>query len=67
MPSFETTIDAAFYRRHAARARRLAPGLPENTRRQLESLALEYDEVAEDMEAGGIEIRHPELAPRRAA
>ena len=67
MPFFEATIGAAFYRRHAARARRLAPGLAEKTRQQLESFAREYDEVAEDLEAGAVEIRHPELMPRRAA
>ena len=54
--------DASYYRERADHPRRLA----EMTwQRELEgvvrSLAQDYDETAEDLEAGATEVRHPEL------
>lgn len=31
----------------------------------LDRAAQDYDEIAEDLEAGAIEMRHPELMPQR--
>ena len=54
------------YRDQAARARRLARGV---TNRDLESLLLgmaqEYEDLAEDLENGAIQIRHAALLPQR--
>jgi hypothetical protein len=57
---------AAYYREQAGRARRLARGInhPEVTE-QLLRMARDYDELAEDLERGAVEIRHPELLPQR--
>jgi hypothetical protein len=59
---FEGMDGASYYRERADHLRRLA----EMTwQRDLEgvvrSLAQDYDETAEDLEAGAIEVRHPEL------
>ena len=59
---FEGMDGASCYRERADHLRRLA----EMTwQRDLEgvvrSLAQDYDETAEDLEAGAIEVRHPEL------
>jgi hypothetical protein len=58
--------DAAYYREQAERARRLADGVPghSDVQNSLRHMALNYDEVAEDIEQGAIEIRHPELTPQ---
>jgi hypothetical protein len=53
---------ASYYRERANHARHLAdaawqPDLEEMLRR----LAQQYEEVAEDIEAGAAEVRHPEL------
>ena len=58
--------ESHYYRDEAARARRLARGA---TNRDLESLLLgmarEYEDLAEDLENGAIQIRHAELLPQR--
>ena len=59
---FEGMDGASYYRGRADHFRRLA----EMTwQRDLEgvvrSLAQDYDETAEDLEAGATEVRHPEL------
>ena len=59
---FEVMDGASYYRERADHLRRLA----EMTwQRDLEgvvrSLAQDYDETAEDLEAGATEARHPEL------
>lgn len=58
--------DANHYRDQAERARWLARnvGDPE-MRKTLEDLARDFDELAEDLELGAIEIRHAELLPQR--
>ena len=55
--------DPSYYRDQAARARRLARSVTdrEPAKSILSEVAQEYDEVAEDLESGAIEIRHPEL------
>jgi hypothetical protein len=54
--------DAAYYREQAERARRLAKvPTDRETQEALERLAQDYWEVAEDLEGGAEEIRHPEL------
>lgn len=54
--------DAAHYRAEAQRARRLARSIthPEVVA-NLERLARNYDEIAEDLEKGAEQIRHPHL------
>ncbi len=55
------------YREQAERARRLAGGLTERDAEMLERLARDLDDIAEDLERGAIDIRHPELMPQRDA
>jgi hypothetical protein len=53
---------SAHYRDQANHARRLADATWQpNLEDLLRHLAKDYDEVAEDIEAGAIEIRHAEL------
>ena len=56
---------AAHYRDKANNARRLADAAwqPE-LKDRLRSLAKDYEEIAEDIETGATEIRHPELLER---
>lgn len=58
-------LHASHYRDQARRARRLAHSL---NNREVEALlsqvAREYDDIAEDLENGAVEIRHPELMPQ---
>jgi hypothetical protein len=56
---------AAHYRDKANRARRLADAAwqPE-LKDGLRSLAKDFDDIAEDIETGAAEIRHPELLDR---
>jgi len=56
---------ASYYRERAAHARHIAsrvyqPDLLE----VLHRVAQDYDDIAEDLEHGAIEIRHPELMPQ---
>lgn len=56
-----------YYRRQAERARRLAnsqtnPEVQDILRR----VAQDYDEIADDIEGGVVEVRHPELLPQRS-
>ena len=57
---------ADYYRRQAVRARKIAdiahqPEIQE----MLRAAAHDYEEIAEDIDAGAVEIRHPELLPQR--
>jgi hypothetical protein len=57
---------AEYYRRQAARCREIAdivfqPEIEE----LLHTAAQDYEEIAEDIDRGAIEIRHPELMPQR--
>ena len=36
-----------------------------NTLEMLREMARDYDDIAEDLECGAIEMRHPELMPQR--
>ena len=57
--------DASYYREQAERARRLAGGhLDAKTREALQQVALDYSEIAEDLEQGAVEVRHPDLMPQ---
>ena len=53
---------AEYYRGQAARARRLARGID---RREvvdvLRKMAEDYDDIADDLLDGAVQIRHPEL------
>ena len=58
-----TVMDTAlYYRRQAAIARRLAAKVTdEGAVEILEQAAKDYEEIAEDLETGAAEIRHPDL------
>jgi hypothetical protein len=58
--------DAAYFRRRADQTRGLSrrmlqPGI----RKTLLDLARDYDELADDLANYAIDVRHPELMPRR--
>jgi hypothetical protein len=59
-------MDAGYYREQAERARRLADGVTPHSdaQKSLRDMARDYDEIAEDIEQGAIEVRHPELMPQ---
>jgi len=57
--------DASHFRTQAARARRLAlVPTDRETQNALLQMAQDYVDIAEDLERGAIEIRHPELMPQ---
>jgi hypothetical protein len=57
--------DASYYREQAERALRLARGTNDSeTQETLKRMARDYTDIAEDLESGAIEIRHPELMPQ---
>jgi hypothetical protein len=58
--------DRMYYRSQAEKARRLARAQsnPE-TEELLLRAAQDYDDIAEDLENGAIDIRHPERMPQR--
>ena len=57
---------AEHYRRQAVRARQIADlaHQPE-IQQMLLTAARDYEDIAQDIEMGAIEIRHPELLPQR--
>jgi hypothetical protein len=56
---------AEYYRERARHARELAEIAPQQSVRDaLSKAARDFDEIAEDLEAGAIEVRHPELMPQ---
>lgn len=58
-------MDAGYYREQGARARRLADAVTDHEMRdQLRRIAIDYDDIATDLEHGAIEVRHPELMPQ---
>jgi hypothetical protein len=60
--------DAKYYRDQATKARRLAWQLRQpDVSALLSQMASDYDDVAEDLEAGAIEVRHRELMPQHRA
>ena len=63
---FRVMYEATYYRGQAQRARRLARSINHSeVERQLERMARDFDDIAEDLELGAIEIRHAELMPQR--
>jgi len=53
---------ASYYRERADHLRRLAEMTwQRDLKGVVRNLAQDYDETAEDLEAGAIEVRHPEL------
>ena len=57
---------AKYYREQAARARSLAQRSHDAAVTEtFGAFAREYDEIAEDLEVGAIEFRHPELMPQQ--
>jgi len=57
--------DVSYYREQADRARRLAKvPTDRETQDMLRQMAQDYTDIAEDLETGAIEIRHPELMPQ---
>ena len=57
--------DAAYYREQAERLRHLARQTNAVIAHDLERLAIDFDDIAEDLELGAIEIVHPDLLPQR--
>ncbi len=56
---------ASYYREQGERARRLAQSiLNREVVEMLSRMATDYDDIAEDLEAGLIDVRHPELLPQ---
>jgi len=57
---------AAYYRARAEHTRSLASRVYQpDLLDVLHRVAQDYDEIAEDLEVGAIELRHPELLPQR--
>jgi hypothetical protein len=58
--------DVSYYWHQAERARRFAmEPTDRETKERLRQLAQEYVDIAEDLERGADEIRHPELRQQR--
>jgi hypothetical protein len=56
---------AKYYREQAAHARELSGKVHQDElREKFERVAEDYDDIAEDLETGAVEIRHPELLPQ---
>jgi len=57
--------DAAYYREHAERARRLARSVTNSVvEQQLLAMEEEYERLVVDIEKGAVEIRKPEQTPQ---
>jgi hypothetical protein len=56
--------NAAYYRERAERVRWLARQGPDAAYDELIHLAQDFEELADDLLYGAIEIRHPELMPQ---
>jgi hypothetical protein len=57
--------EPSYYREQAERARRMGwRTIDREISDLLDTVALDYDEIAEDLERGAIDIRHPELMPQ---
>jgi hypothetical protein len=65
MPRFLNMQTAAYYLEHAEKAERLALFIgDEEAKSNLEKMAHDYRDIAQDLENGAIDIRHPELMPQ---
>jgi hypothetical protein len=59
--------DPAYYRQQAERARRLAGSIyDQEASEALTAAANNFEEVADDLESGAIEIRHRERMPQNS-
>ena len=57
--------DASYYRAQANRARRLARLVHQRDLAELLiGMAQDYDDIADDLELGATEVRHPEMLPQ---
>jgi hypothetical protein len=57
---------ARYYRGQAAQAQRLAViSTNQDVMDLLKKLTIDYNDIAEDLERGLIEIKHPELLPQQ--
>ena len=57
-----------YYRDQARLARRLSGMVYQSdVRKTLDRVARDFDELAEDLETGAVEVRHPELMPQQRA
>jgi hypothetical protein len=57
--------DIGYYREQAARARRLARCVVDaGVAKALRQAAQDFDDIAADLEAGAIEVRHPSRLPQ---
>jgi hypothetical protein len=60
------TLPASYCRDRAEHSRRVASRMHQlEIREMLAQMARDYDDIAEDLENGAIEIRHPELMPQQ--
>src|SRR5438552_2648770 len=54
--------DISYYRRQAKRAKRLSDGTTDQEMQEaLASAAQDFADIADDLERGAVEVRHPEL------
>jgi hypothetical protein len=59
-------MDASYYRLQAKLAKRLSQESSKpDVQRELAVIARDFAQIAQALENGAIEIRHPELMPRR--
>ena len=59
---------SAYYRRQADKARQLARAIHDTeVGAQLWRMGSDYDDIADDLDTGAIEIRHPELLSQQRA
>jgi len=57
---------AKYYRKQAEHAQKLADLSPAGAFHEaMERIVEDYNDVAEDLETGAVEIRHPEMLPQR--
>lgn len=64
--AFSIECTGPHYRDQADRARRLAREQTHHeTKALLERVAQDYDDIAEGLENGAVEVRHPEMLPQR--
>lgn len=59
--------NVGYYQEQASHARRLAAltALPQDVIEALQRTARDYEELADDLIIGAVEIRHPDLMPQR--
>jgi hypothetical protein len=66
LAGFKNLKDASYFRSRAEQTRGLSRQILQlDVRKTLVDLAQEYDELADDLERGALDLRHPELLPQR--